>query len=57
MIPSVARLKTEPVQGARRAEGPEVQSVCKALGYWHDKSEEKILRTTTDDGRTTDGQK
>ena len=32
----------------RRAEGPEVQPVCKALGYWDDKSEEKILRTTTD---------
>ena len=47
MIPSIARLKTEPVQGARKAEGPEVQPVCKALGYWDDKSEEKILRTMT----------
>ena len=45
----------------RRAEGPEVRPVCKALGYWDDKIEEKILRTTTDgrtNGRTTtDGQK
>ena len=35
----------------RRAEGLEVRAVCKALGYWDDKSEEKILRTTTDDGQ------
>ena len=40
----------------RRAEGPELRPGCKALGYWDGKSEEKILRTTTD-ARRTDGQK
>ena len=33
----------------RKAEGPELRPGCKALGYWDDKSEENILRTTTDD--------
>ena len=33
----------------QRAESPELRPGCKALGYWDDKSEEKILRTTTDD--------
>jgi hypothetical protein len=45
--------RSEAEGGARskekqRAEGPEVRPLCKALGYWDDKSEEKLLRTTTD---------
>ena len=41
-----------------RAEIPEIQPVCKALRYWDEKSEDKILRTMTDhdDEQTTDGQ-
>ena len=44
--------RSEADPGSRGGEAPEVRPVCKALGYWDDKIEEKFLRTTTDDGRS-----